>query len=94
MKVWPTNDLNRKFLKHPTGGPFRAEGPSEWPDDSYTARRIADGDVTTDEPQAKKDDAAAKPKDETQQQPSKDEPQQKDEPHPPRRAAKPERHDD
>jgi hypothetical protein len=50
MKVWPKNDSIRKILKHPAGGPFRQDGPAEWPDDSYTARRIADGDVTTDAP--------------------------------------------
>lgn len=57
MKVFPKNDQVRKLLKHPVAKGFRAEGPAEWPDDSFTARRIADGDVTTEDP-AK---AAAKP---------------------------------
>jgi len=30
---------------------FRAEGPADWPNDSFTARRIADGDVTVVEEQ-------------------------------------------
>ena len=50
MKVWPTSDLMRTQLKHPAGNiPFREEGPAEWPDDSFTHRRIMDGDVTTEE---------------------------------------------
>lgn len=47
MKVIPKNDDLRKLLKHPSNNvPFPAEGPMEWPDDSFTHRRIADGDVT------------------------------------------------
>lgn len=74
MKIWPTNDLNRRFLKHPTGGPFREEGPAEWPDDTYTARRIADGDVTTeapeDKPAADKAEAAPPPPRDKRQRPA------------------------
>lgn len=50
MKVWPRTDEIRKVLYHPTGAHFPAEGPVDWPEDSYTARRIADGDVTTEAP--------------------------------------------
>jgi hypothetical protein len=46
VKVTPKNDLIRKLVKHPTAGAFRPEGSSDWPDDSFTARRVADGDVT------------------------------------------------
>ena len=49
VRVIPKNDTLRKLLKHPVGGPFRAEGAAEWPSDSFTARRIADGDVTVEE---------------------------------------------
>ena len=49
MKVKAKNDDIRKILKHPTGGAFREDGTAEWPDDSYTFRRIADGDVTVEE---------------------------------------------
>ena len=49
MKVKAKNDDIRKILKHPTGGAFREDGTAEWPDDSYTFRRIADGDVTAEE---------------------------------------------
>jgi hypothetical protein len=48
MKVTPKNDEIRKILRHPSAGGFRKEGPAEWPDDSYTARRIRDGDVTVE----------------------------------------------
>jgi hypothetical protein len=50
MKVWPKDDHIRKLIKHPAAGPFGAEGPADWPEDQYTTRRIADGDVTTEEP--------------------------------------------
>lgn len=46
MKVWPKNEQMRKLLKHPNGTGFRDAGSAEWPDDSFTARRIRDGDVT------------------------------------------------
>lgn len=50
MKVWPKNDEMRKFLTHPQGNiAFHEDGPAEWPDDSFTHRRIEDGDVTTEE---------------------------------------------
>lgn len=48
MKVWPKNDTMRKLLKHGVVG-FPGEGPAEWPDDTFTHRRIEDGDVTTEE---------------------------------------------
>lgn len=50
MNVWPRNDDIRRLIKHPSGALFRKDGPSDWPNDSYTARRIADGDVTTEAP--------------------------------------------
>jgi hypothetical protein len=52
MKVWPTSEEKRKILKHPTGGKFLDQGGADWPDDSFTHRRIRDGDVTTSEPKA------------------------------------------
>ena len=52
MQVWPKNDDIRRVIQHPTGVKFRAEGPVDWPGDSYTHRRIADGDVTTEDPNA------------------------------------------
>lgn len=58
MQVWPKNDVIRKILRHPNGVGFRDEGPADWPDESFTARRIADGDVLTEAPHAAKPAAA------------------------------------
>jgi hypothetical protein len=49
MKVVPKNDSIRNLIKHPVAGAFRTEGSSDWPDDTFTARRIADGDITVEE---------------------------------------------
>jgi hypothetical protein len=47
VMVLPKNEEMRKLLKHPSGDiKFRPEGPIDWPDDSFTHRRLADGDVT------------------------------------------------
>jgi hypothetical protein len=54
MKVWPLNEDKRRLLAHPTAGGFRETGSTEWPDDSWTYRRIRDGDVTTEEPKEEK----------------------------------------
>ncbi len=54
MQVWPKNDTMRKLLRHANGTAFREEGPADWPDDSFTARRVADGDITTEEPKVAK----------------------------------------
>lgn len=62
MLVWPKNDEIRRVLKHPhnnTG--FREKGPVDWPDDSYTHRRIMDRDVTAEEPKVIVDQATAAP---------------------------------
>lgn len=63
MKVMPKNDDMRKLLKHPSGGgiAFRETGPIDWPDDSFTHRRIMDGDVIAYEEPA----AEAAPQEET-----------------------------
>ena len=49
MKVLPKNDDVRRVLKHPVAKGFRKQGPAEWPNDSFTARRIRDGDITVAE---------------------------------------------
>ena len=50
MKVWPKNDEMRKILVHPSGNiAFHDEGPVDWPDDSFTHRRVMDGDVTLED---------------------------------------------
>lgn len=47
VRVLPRNDEIRKYLKHPTTRVgFLAEGAAEWPNDQFTRRRIADGDIS------------------------------------------------
>jgi hypothetical protein len=48
VRVTPKNDTLRKLLKHPKAGGFRKEAPADWPDDSFTKRRIRDGDITVE----------------------------------------------
>jgi hypothetical protein len=43
-RVEPTSERLR-ILKHPSGARFYATGSSEWPLDSFTHRRIRDGDI-------------------------------------------------
>jgi hypothetical protein len=50
VKVYAANDEIRDLLKHATGVRFREDGSAEWPNDSFTARRIAEGSVRTDGP--------------------------------------------
>jgi hypothetical protein len=53
VKVYPANETMRGVLHHPNGKiRFRQEldQPVEWPNDSFTKRRIAEGSVLTDGP--------------------------------------------
>jgi hypothetical protein len=53
VKVYAANEMMRAVLRHPAHGTrFRQEldQPVEWPNDSFTKRRIADGSVRTDGP--------------------------------------------
>jgi hypothetical protein len=53
VQVWPKNEAMRKLLKHPHDNvSFREEGPSDWPDDSFTHRRVMDGDIVLEDPDA------------------------------------------
>lgn len=53
VRVLPKNELIRKYIKHArTRVGFPAEGSAEWPNDTFTKRRIADGDVTIEAPGA------------------------------------------
>jgi hypothetical protein len=45
LRVEPKNDLMRQILRHPTAGFFRGQGAAEWPDDTFTHRRLRDGDI-------------------------------------------------
>lgn len=51
VKVLPKNETLRKLLKHPSDNVAFPEEHAEknwleWPDDSFTHRRLQDGDVT------------------------------------------------
>lgn len=60
VKVLPKNDDMRRLLRHPSNNvAFQAEGPMDWPDDSFTFRRIRDGDVTVVEEKAEEKPAPA-----------------------------------
>ena len=45
VRVVPAKEEYRAVLKHPNSGNFPAEGGTEWPDDRFTKRRLADGSV-------------------------------------------------
>ena len=45
IRVEPTSDDYRKYLKHPRGRAFPASGAVDWPADRFTRRRIAEGSV-------------------------------------------------
>lgn len=49
VRVTPAREELRKLLKHPNAGGFRSSGSVEWPLDTFTKRRIKDGDVTVEE---------------------------------------------
>lgn len=49
VRVSPANEDHRGLLTHPNAGAFRSSGSIEWPLDSFTKRRIRDGDVTVEQ---------------------------------------------
>jgi hypothetical protein len=49
IRVVPRDDDMRRLLKHPRAGGFRSEGSLEWPDDTFTQRRLRDGSVKAEE---------------------------------------------
>ena len=52
VKVWAANEALQDVMRHPSGVRFRdsLDEPVEWPNDSFTQRRIADGSVSTEGP--------------------------------------------
>jgi hypothetical protein len=50
VRVMPRDDTMRDLLKHPRAGKFRSSGSMEWPNDTFTKRRLADGSVTLEAP--------------------------------------------
>jgi hypothetical protein len=54
VRVLPKNEAIRKGIKHwPSKVGFPKEGSAEWPFDTFTKRRIRDGDVTIEESEAR-----------------------------------------
>jgi hypothetical protein len=41
-----TAEAMRRLLKHPKAGGFRSEGDIEWPNDTFTFRRLKEGSIT------------------------------------------------
>jgi hypothetical protein len=58
VRVVPANDDMRRLLRHPKAGRFRSEGGLEWPNDTFTKKRLRDGDVKL-ESEAKAESAKA-----------------------------------
>jgi hypothetical protein len=46
VRVVPRDEEVRANIKHPRAGAFRSSGSMEWPDDTFTQRRVRDGTVT------------------------------------------------
>jgi len=45
IRVEPRDDTMRRLLKHPRAGGFRSEGSIEWPNDTFTRRRLREGSI-------------------------------------------------
>jgi hypothetical protein len=45
VRVEPADDNMRRLLKHPRAGGFRSEGSIEWPNDTFTQRRLREGSI-------------------------------------------------
>ena len=68
IRVEPVNDDMRRLLKHPKAGHFRSEGSMEWPDDTFTHRRLRDGDIkVTEKVEEKVEEKAEQPPPHAQQ---------------------------
>jgi hypothetical protein len=50
VRVSPRDDEVRAWIKHPRVGAFRSVGSIEWPNDTFTQRRIRDGTVLLEPP--------------------------------------------
>jgi hypothetical protein len=54
VRVVPASDDLRRVLKHPRGVGFPSQGSAEWPNDTFTKRRLKEGVVTLEESGEKK----------------------------------------
>jgi len=52
---WTEDDM-RRLLKHPKAGAFRAEGSIEWPNDTFTQRRLREGSIKLESEHHEHDD--------------------------------------
>ena len=50
VRVSPRDDDVRAIIKHPRAGAFRSSGSLEWPNDTFTQRRLRDGTVVLEPP--------------------------------------------
>lgn len=57
VRVSPAKEEYRGLIKHPNGGGFRSSGSIEWPFDTFTKRRIRDGDVIVEAREQNKPEA-------------------------------------
>jgi len=71
MKVWAANEDMLKYLKHPITkvGFIDMNTPANWPNDSFTYRRIRDGDVLVDQPEKQTEEPQPEPVSETVPEP-------------------------
>ena len=66
VRVEPRDDNMRRLLRHPNGMAFRTKGSVEWPNDTFTKRRLKDGSVKlAEEKKTAPVQAAASPAPET-----------------------------
>ena len=49
IRVEPRDADMRRLLRHPKAGKFRSEGSLEWPNDTFTQKRLRDGDIKLEE---------------------------------------------
>jgi hypothetical protein len=62
VRIAPCNETARANIKHPRAGAFRSTGNNEWPDDTFTRRRIREGTVKLE---AARDRSQEKPTEKT-----------------------------
>jgi hypothetical protein len=71
---WTDDDM-RRLLRHPTAGGFRAEGDIEWPNDTFTFRRLKEGSIKLSEQKQDEPQPQSSTGDEPQQSSTGDGPQ-------------------
>lgn len=55
VRVWPTLPAMARLMRHPNGHGFNSnDGSGHWPNDAFTTRRLADGDISLTAPEPPK----------------------------------------